>query len=443
MSPFRLQATKLIESLILGQGSLSSLLPPALTQVREEERPLLQQLCYGTLREFFRLEAIALHLLREPPRERDADVLALILIGLYQLREMRTATHAAVDETVKTARLLNKPWAKGLINALLRRYLREEDQLIAELHAESSTFRYNHPDWMLDKLRHNWPEHWQQLVWENDQRAPMTLRVNSRLTSRAAMLTKLQEAGIQAHLGAHSPTSIYLQTPCDVTQLPGFARGEISVQDEAAQLSAELLQLAPGQRVLDACAAPGGKLCHLLEKEENLAEVIALELNPKRAARINENLERLGLSDACHLILTDATQTDWWDGRPFDRILIDAPCSGSGVIRRNPDIKLLRLSEDLLALAKIQLSLLEALWPLLAPGGLLVYATCSIFPQENERVIERFCRQHADAEIDPIPLSLGVDRQGMRQIFPALDGPDGFFYARLRKGSPAEGEQTG
>lgn len=434
----RLIAARLIHSLIQHQGSISTLLPAAASELEERERPLLQQLVYGCCREFFRLQAIAERLLHQPLRQRDEDLLALILLGLYQLREMRIPAHAAISETVDCVDGLGKPRHRGLVNALLRRYQREREALDATLSRESDAFRYNHPSWMLDKLRHNWPDHWTQLIAENDHKGPMTLRVNEHLLTRDAMLSKLSDAGFDAYPGQLSRSTIYLHSPCDTARLPGFATGEISVQDEAAQLSADLLQLQPGQRVLDACAAPGGKLCHLLEREPALTQVIALELNPQRAERIRANLERQNLASRCDLRVADAASDEWWDGEAFDRILLDAPCSGSGVIRRNPDIKLLRRNEDLVPLASLQLQLLEALWRKLKPGGLLLYATCSVFPQENERVIERFSKLYSDLHVEPVPLDAGLDRTYGRQLFPQRDGHDGFFYACLRK-QPSQG----
>jgi 16S rRNA (cytosine967-C5)-methyltransferase len=284
---------------------------------------------------------------------------------------------------------------------------------------------------MISKLQHNWPDHWPQILLANDQPAPMTLRLNTHQSSRMAYLDQLHIAGIDAVPGAFADTAIYLTQACDVTELPGFADGLVSVQDEAAQLAAQLLDLKPGQRVLDACAAPGGKLCQILEQEPGLAAVEAVELDQRRIERIQQNLLRLKLE--CKVTKGDAAASDWWDGQRYDRILLDAPCSATGVIRRHPDIKYLRRNEDLKRMAELQLSILQNCWQMLSPGGKLVYATCSIFPQENERVLERFMKAELAAVHRPISANWGHARPLGRQLFPQQDGHDGFYYAVLEK----------
>ncbi|WP_417534674.1 16S rRNA (cytosine(967)-C(5))-methyltransferase RsmB [Marinobacterium stanieri] len=428
----RALAAQVLAPLLRQHGSLSTHLPAHLAHCPERDRALLQQLCYGTMRELFRLEQLANHFLRKPFKQQDLDIHALLLIGLWQLRSSRIPAHATLNETVDACAALNKPWASKLLNAILRRYQREQKQAEEAL-AQDPAFQWNHPQWMISKLQHNWPEHWQSILQANDQQAPMTLRVNKRLLTREKALQKLQEADIPAAACQFSDDGIGLDSPCDVSALPGFAEGELSVQDEAAQLAAGLLAAENGQRVLDACAAPGGKLCHLLEQNTHLQDVIAVELEPERGQRIHDNLHRLGLQLGCEVLTADASSQDWWDGQLFDRILIDAPCSGTGVIRRHPDIKLLRRGEDIAALASVQLSILNNLWSMLQPGGRLVYATCSIFGQENERVIERFIKQHPDAIHQPIDAPWGEARPFGRQLFPQPDGHDGFYYAVLDK----------
>lgn len=428
----RALAAQVLAPLLRQHGSLSTHLPAHLAHCPERDRALLQQLCYGTMRELFRLEQLANHFLRKPFKQQDLDIHALLLIGLWQLRSSRIPAHATLNETVDACAALNKPWASKLLNAILRRYQREQKQAEEAL-AQDPAFQWNHPQWMISKLQHNWPEHWQSILQANDQQAPMTLRVNKRLLTREKALQKLQEADIPAAACQFSDDGIGLDSPCDVSALPGFAEGELSVQDEAAQLAAGLLAAENGQRVLDACAAPGGKLCHLLEQNTHLQDVIAVELEPERGQRIHDNLHRLGLQLGCEVLTADASSQDWWDGQLFDRILIDAPCSGTGVIRRHPDIKLLRRGEDIAALASVQLSILNNLWTMLQPGGRLVYATCSIFGQENERVIERFIKQHPDAIHQPIDAPWGEARPFGRQLFPQPDGHDGFYYAVLDK----------
>ena len=428
----RALAANVLAPLLRQHGSLSTHLPDALQHCPEQDRALLQQLCYGTMRELFRLERLAAQLLRKPFKAQDMDIQALVLIGLWQLRSSRIPPHAALNETVAATETLNKPWARKLVNAVLRRFQREQADIEQTL-TEDEVFRWNHPQWFISKLQHNWPEHWQSVLAANDCQGPMTLRVNTRQQTRQAALQKLADAAIAATPCTFSADGITLEQPQDVTQLPGFTAGELSVQDEAAQLAADLLALAPGQRVLDACAAPGGKLCHLLERCAQLQEVIAVELEPERTRRIHDNLHRLGLQLDCQVLTADASSHDWWDGQPFDRILVDAPCSGTGVIRRHPDIKLLRRGEDIAALASIQLSILNNLWQQLKPGGRLVYATCSIFGQENERIIERFLQQQPDARHQPIAAAWGETRPFGRQLFPQPDGHDGFYYAVLDK----------
>ncbi|SEG84422.1 16S rRNA (cytosine(967)-C(5))-methyltransferase RsmB [Marinobacterium lutimaris] len=428
----RVRAATLIASLLQQRGSLKSLLPEALDGCEPRDRPLLRQLCYGTLRDLYRLDSIAGKLLKRPFREQDQDLRALLLIGLYQLRSLRIPAHAAVSETVDGAELLSKEWAGKLINAVLRRYQREQDKIESGL-ANDEAFRWNHPDWLIEKLKHNWPDHWQAILAANDNQAPLTLRVNKRLLTREEALQQLSDAGIAATPGEFSAEAITLAEARDTSEIPGFAEGRFSVQDEAAQLANLLLNAEKGDRVLDACAAPGGKLCHLLEANPSLGEVVAVEMEPVRVERTRDNLERLKLSHECVLHLGDASAGDWWDGKPFDRILVDAPCSGTGVIRRNPDIKLLRRNEEILALANLQLSILSNLWRMLKPGGRLVYATCSVFPQENERIMQRFVKLHADAQAEPVPLACGIERPFGRQLFPVDGGHDGFFYAILTK----------
>jgi 16S rRNA (cytosine967-C5)-methyltransferase len=426
----RTLAAQTLAPLLQHRGSLNATLPTSLYTCVPRDRALLQQLCYGTMRFEPRLALIADHLLQKPFRDKDADLQALVLLGLYQLDQTRIADHAAISETVDATADLNKNWARGLVNAVLRRFQRERDSIMEEL-GDNPRLQYNHPDWMIGKLQQNWPEHWPQIMLANDQPAPMTLRLNTRQSSREAYLEQLYIAGIEATPGTFADTAIYLTQACDVTELPGFDEGLVSVQDEAAQLSATLLDLKPGQRVLDACAAPGGKLCHLLEHEPALAHVEAVELDSRRAERIKQNLQRLKLN--CTLTQGDAASDSWWDGQSYDRILIDAPCSATGVIRRHPDIKYLRRNEDLKRLADLQLAILENCWNMLSPGGKLLYATCSVFPQENERLLARFIKARPEVQHLPIEADWGHVRPLGRQLFPQPDGHDGFYYAVLEK----------
>ncbi|MBO5391880.1 MAG: 16S rRNA (cytosine(967)-C(5))-methyltransferase RsmB, partial [Pseudomonas sp.] len=387
MNP-RLAAAKALTAVLNGKASLNSSLPLQLDKVEVRDRGLTQDLAFGTARWQPRLSALANKLLQKPFKAADADVEALLLVGLYQLLYTRIPAHAAIGETVGCADKLKKPWAKALLNAVLRNAQRESEALLAELERDP-VVRTAHPRWLQKSLKAFWPEQWEAICAANNAHPPMILRVNRRHHSRDAYLQLLVEAGIEAQPCTFSQDGIVLAAACDVRNLPGFAEGWISVQDEAAQLAADLLDLAPGQRVLDACCAPGGKTCHILEVEPKLAGVVAVDLEAKRLVRVRENLERLGLS--AELIAADGRDTaTWWDGKPFQRILLDAPCSATGVIRRHPDIKLTRQPDDIAALATLQGELLDAMWPTLEVGGILLYATCSTLPTENTEVIEAF-----------------------------------------------------
>ncbi len=447
---------------------------------RPPEAALVQELSYGTLRWFHQLAGIAKLFLEKPLKPKDQDVYALLLAGLYQLRALRVATHAAVDETVAAAEALGKPWAKGLINACLREYLRRTNEADNTV-KNDVTLRLSHPNWLLEKFRTAWPEDWERIATANNERPPLTLRVNARKTTRAKYLEMLRAAGIPARPEAILDTDVTLETPVPVTQLPGFAEGLVSVQDAAAQWAAVLLDAQPGHRVLDACAAPGGKTGHILERTPDLKTCVAVDREATRVTRIDGNLKRLGL--AARLVTADAADpAAWWDdsrdgggttsgtkevgdvgnksprataapdipvsrgtrasrtspgavadGRPFDRILLDAPCSASGVIRRHPDVKLRRKPADLPKLAAAQARLLSALWPLLQPGGKLLYVTCSILPEENENTVRAFLAHEVTATEEPLPAVVGRPCTAGRQILPGERGMDGFYYACLQK----------
>ncbi len=391
--------------------------------------PALRETTLGTLRWQPRLDALVDLMLERPLKGRDRALRVLLWVALYQLGHMRRPAHAVVAEAVEAAAGLGRPWAKGLVNALLRRYGREREALEAALGSEAA--RLAHPPWLLEAFRRAWPEDWEAIARAGNRRPPMTLRVHAGRISRQAYLERLAGAGLPARPHARAPRALVLERPVPVTRLPGFAEGLVSVQDAAAQLAAPLLDPRPGQRVLDACAAPGGKAAHLLEAQPDL-ELLALDADAARAERLRGTLARLGLT--ARVRVADAgAPADWWDGRSFHRILLDAPCTGTGVIRRHPDIKLLRRPGDAAALAAGQRRLLEALWPLLAPGGKLVYATCSVLPEEGEAQIAAFLARHADARAAapawPFARRLG---QGV-QILPGTEEMDGFYYACLEK----------
>lgn len=435
MNP-RLAAARALAAVLNGKASLNSALPLQLDKVELRDRGLVQDLAFGTARWQPRLSALAGKLLQKPMKAADADVEALLLVGLYQLFYSRIPAHAAIGETVGCADKLKKPWAKGLLNAVLRKAQREGEALLLELEHDP-VVRTAHPRWLQKALKAAWPQQWEAICAANNAHPPMILRVNRRHHPRDRYLELLRAAGVEATPCTFSQDGIVLAEPCDVRSLPGFAEGWISVQDEAAQLAAELLELAPGHRVLDACCAPGGKTCHVLEVQPQLAQVVAVDLEAKRLTRVRENLDRLGLD--AQLIATDARDTaTWWDGKPFQRILLDAPCSATGVIRRHPDIKLTRQPDDIAALAALQGELLDALWPTLEVGGILLYATCSTLPTENTEVIEAFLTRTPGArELDIAGQSgqppAGIKQPHGRQLLAQEGGHDGFYYAKLMK----------
>ncbi len=436
MNP-RLAAARALTAVLNGKASLNSSLPVQLDKVEARDRGLTQDLAFGTARWQPRLSALAAKLLQKPFKAADADVEALLLVGLYQLLYTRIPAHAAIGETVGCADKLKKPWAKALLNAVLRRAQRESEALLAELEHDP-VVRTAHPRWLQKALKAFWPQQWEAICAANNAHPPMILRVNRRHQTRAGYLQLLSDSAIAAQPCAYSQDGIVLDEPCDVRNLPGFNEGWISVQDEAAQLAADLLDLAPGQRVLDACCAPGGKTCHILEVEPGLAGVVAIDLEAKRLLRVRENLDRLGLD--AQLIAADGRDTAaWWDGKPFQRILLDAPCSATGVIRRHPDIKLTRQPDDIVALAALQGELLDALWPTLEVGGILLYATCSTLPTENTEVIEAFLARTSGARELDIPGQFGIKQAHGRQLLAQQGGHDGFYYAKLIKIAAARG----
>ncbi|HET8697895.1 MAG TPA: 16S rRNA (cytosine(967)-C(5))-methyltransferase RsmB, partial [Gammaproteobacteria bacterium] len=366
---------------------------------------LLAALVYGALRWHHRLEWQAAQLLARPVKAGQHELKALLRIGLLQLQHFRIPPHAAVSATVDAAAELGLRGATGLVNAVLRRYQREREDLDARA-VEDDEAAFSHPRWLIDELRAQRPEHWHAILEANNAAPPMWLRVNARRVTRADYLERLTAAGLRAEPSAEVATAVVLDEPQPVTSLPGFAAGDVSVQDVAAQRTVEFLDLRAGQRVLDACAAPGGKTCHILEAC-SVAELWAVD-REHRLPLVRSNLERLGL--AAKLVAGDATRpADWWDGRPFDRILLDAPCSAVGVIRRHPDIKVLRRPADVAAAVGLQAELLRALWPLLAPGGRLVYATCTLLRQENDDQIAAFLA--ADHGAGPPPELAETPRQ--------------------------------
>ena len=402
------------------------------------DRALLRMLCYGSLRQHWRLQAWINQLIEKPLRKRDRVIESLLAVGLYQITDMRIPDHAVVSETVEAARTLGRPKLAGLVNACLRRFSREN---MAATDASDEPSKWNHPEWLIKRIRKDWPDDWEAILTANNERAPMWLRANASRNSAEQYRERLSAESIGADVIAGIPDAVCLAEPQAVEDLPGFEAGDSSVQDAAAQIAARwLLHDSPSDatlNVLDACAAPGGKSGHLLEISGADLSLVAVDSDESRIPRIAENLSRIGC-DAT-IIAADASKPkQWWDGKPFDAILLDAPCSASGVIRRHPDIKLLRRESDLNDLAALQHALLEALWPLLAPGGRLLYATCSVIAAENDEVTGRFLTNHSDAvENDVLPNNNIRDLMRRKacgyQILPGTAGLDGFYYAALQK----------
>jgi len=397
-----------------------------LQQLDSRDRALVQALCYGVCRLYFSLIALANTLLTKPLKSKDQDIYILLLIGLFQLKEMRIPAHAAIAETVDAAVNLNKTWAKGFVNAVLRNYQRRTAEMDQPSSLDSLSSYYAHPEWFIEHVKKQWPYQWEAILIANNQHPPFTLRVNQQRISRENYVKKVAE--FDPSLVNETESGILLANPISIQQLPGFEKGEVSVQDGAAQLAAPLLELMPNQRILDACAAPGGKTTHILELQPNV-ELIALDNQQKRLNAVQENLQRLQLNAT----LVCADLTTWSDNRLFDRILLDVPCSASGVIRRHPDIKLLRRMTDIPELVKKQKQLLNAAWTLLKPGGLLVYVTCSVLAEENNDLIQGFLTHQPEASEEKITGNWGISCSIGKQILPGMHGMDGFYFARLRK----------
>lgn len=394
------------------------------------DRAFVSALLHEGARWWLRYDAVLGRLMQKSLRGREPVVHALLVLGLVQLAVLGLPEYAAVAGTVDAARALKRPQLAGLVNAVLRRFLRERAALECVI-ATDPPLASAHPAWLVEQLAHDWPDDVDQMLAANNASAALVLRANRRRTNPARLVERLLGAGHAAAAHAWLPDAIVLEDSTDVTALPGYAAGEFSVQDGAAQLAPDLLDLRDGLRVLDACAAPGGKAAHCLERHE--LDLLALDRDPRRLAQVRENLARLGLT--AQTLAGDAAATsDWWDGRPFDRILLDAPCTATGVIRRQPDIRLHRRAGDVERAAAEQAQLLDALWPLLRPGGRLVYATCSVLARENALQVDAFLARTADAAArDAIPSRFGRAAGAGRQNLPGVDGMDGFFYAIVEK----------
>lgn len=418
---------------VLDGRSLDDVLAKAPPADDDRDRALGAELSYGVCRWYRRLDALVGALLQKPFKSRDRDLHVLLLVAAYQLLYSRVPAHAAVSTAVEASRTLGKSWASKLINAVLRRLLREREALEARVDADEA-LRYALPDWMWRAIHDAWPDRAAAILAALQGRPPMTLRIDLRQISRSDYAARLAADGITARPHPQVPTALVLDRPVAVERLPGFACGEVSVQDAGAQLAGEYLDLQARQTVLDACAAPGGKTLDVLQRAADLS-VTALDIDPVRLQRVADNLARAGLD--AELVAADAAAPEAaaWGARRYDRILVDAPCSATGVMRRHPDIRLLRRADDIDALVRRQAGILDALWPLLAPGGRLLYVTCSLLPVENAQQIDAFVARHADAAAAELPTTPGSQAGKGVQLLPGIDASDGFFYAALVKAS--------
>lgn len=423
----RAAAARIVADVLDKGRSLSQALPQHTEKFESRDRAMVQSLCYGVLRDLPLLNAAVASFLSKPLKKDLVILHYLLLVGAYQLLYMRTSDHAAVSATVEATELLKKRRQKGLVNAVLRNLQRQRDTLLPKLEAQPD-LRHGHPRWLAEAIQRAYPAQAHSIFTANNAQAPMWLRVNLQQTTPSAFAAALDDHDASLRDPSHEiNATLKLQHAVDVRQLPGFAEGWFSVQDVAAQQAATLLAAQANERVLDCCAAPGGKTAHILELAPE-ASVFALDVDEQRLQRVHENLSRLQL-DAT-IVCGDAAQPNtWWDGKPFDRILLDAPCSATGVIRRHPDIKWLRRPSDIEQLVQTQKELLEALWPMLRPGGRLVYATCSVLPAENKEQVEAFVQRHADA----IALPTAPDGATSWQRLPGEQDGDGFFYAIVEK----------
>ena len=416
---------------VLDEGkSLSALIPEVQPSVKAQDLPLLQEICFGVCRVLPRLEQIIKRLVDKPLKGKTRIVHCLLLVGLYQLLYMRVPAHAAVDEVVNATKSLKSDSFRGLVNAVLRRFLREQDEILTIIDKNWQTL---HPEWFVNKLKKAYPN-WREIIEANNQKPPMWLRVNSQKNSLETYRTLLEEQGVSSKT-SHHPNALCLDIPIAVQKLPHFEEGAVTVQDLSAQWAATLLEPKNEEWILDACAAPGGKTTHILELAPQ-ANVIALDVESHRLKRVEENLERL--NQQAIVVCGDASQPDEWlaeigkSAVKFDRILLDAPCSATGVIRRHPDIKWLRKETDIAQLVELQKKILSALWEKLKPNGVLLYATCSVLPEENCEQIQAFLNAHEDAELLPLPFSDDKSAVGF-QFIPQSNSGDGFYYAKLRK----------
>jgi len=424
----RFIAIKIISRVLQNGESLSTAIPREINNLDERDRPMVQALVYGVLRWRWQLESILSKYIKKPLKAKDLDIKIILMLGVFQLLWMRTPDYAAVDAAVKSSLKIKKKWAKGLINAILRSVIREREEID---YKQDLVAEYSHPQWLIGAIKKDWPDNWQDILNQANEVAPMTLRVDTLQITLNDYIGQLNEVELDAEMVPEVPTALKLEHATDVHRLPGFEDGKVSVQDAAAQLAAHLIRLQPDQKILDACAAPGGKTAHMLQTEPSV-QVDAVDISEVRLERVEENLDRLKLQAS--LITSDISQPDeWWHGEQYDRILLDAPCSATGVIRRHPDIKSLRRPTDIAELVETQKEILDAVWPLLKPRGLMLYATCSIFKAENEHQMESFLQRTGDAEEIKLDVKWGHEQNVGRQILTGEANMDGFYYALLKK----------
>ncbi len=422
----RAGAARILDAVLHRNRSLKAELATALPSLADpRDRALVEAICFAALRQRARYATALAAWMPRPLSRRDAPLRALLYAGFAQLDPLQLPPHAALAATVDAARALGRRHQAGLVNALLRRAQRDG------LPAGEPEAAW--PDWLRERVRADWSQDADAVFAASALQAPTWLRVNRTRSAVADYAARLREAGIEAQAVAALPDALRVDVPVSPTTLPGFAEGEVSVQDAAAQRVAEALAPAPGARVLDACAAPGGKSAHLLERDPSL-RLTALDVDPRRLRRVADTHARLGVGGDARLRAADAaTPAEWWDGIAFDAILLDAPCSATGVVRRQPDVLLHRRPSDVVALVDLQARLLDALWPLLAPGGRLLYATCSVLKAENEEQIAAFLARTPDARAVALDASFGREAGAGRQRLPGEQDMDGFFYARLER----------
>jgi len=431
----RVQSSLVLNQVIHGKHSLDRAIEQAHKDIDDNEKPLLTNICYGTLRFYWELKAKIDQLLSQPLKKKDKIIENLLQSAIFQIDKTRIPDHAVVSQTVEASRKLNKGHFSSLINGILRTYLRSD----RDIEKITEEIKFNHPNWMIEKIKQDWPLNWEQILKKNNDRAPMWLRVNQKKIETKKYLKQFltDESKIEADNMQLNDYAICLKTPISVKYLPGFEEGYVSIQDGAAQLAVDVLLENKSGRILDACAAPGGKTAQLIENIDSTSTVTAIEIDSERAELINENLLRLGHST--EVIVDDASDIEsWWDSIFFDLILLDAPCSSSGVIRRHPDIKHLRRKDDIYTFQKKQLKIISAMWKILAPKGRLLYVTCSIFKEENDEVMNQFLEKHDNVALQDLLLNNNILEKMIKtrygyQLFPGTINTDGFYFSCLKK----------